>query len=113
MRRLLLVLAALSLAPDALADAAAPDGGSLKQDLAELEKTRQEFEQLSKQLEAESARLERETQEAAARRNLMFVAGGVGVLIAVVGFAAWLVRRHNLSAKESRRSREPSRDRDK
>ena len=97
MHKALLVLALIALAPPVLADAGAPDAGSLKQDLAELEQTRQEFEKLTKQLDAERARLERETQQAAARRNMMFTAGGVAVLIAVVGFAAWLVRRHKLT----------------
>ena len=110
-KAVLLALALVAFAPPIHADAS-PDAGSLKQDLAELEKTRQEFEKLSEQLDVERARLERETREAAARRDLMFTAGGVGVMVFVVGFVAWLVRRHTVSAKETRRSRGPSRDRD-
>ena len=86
------ILAIALISP--LASAQTPaDAGSVKQQLAEVERARKDLESVTEQLNAERARLEQVTEQAAARRRLMFTAGAVGVLVVVVGGVAWFARR--------------------
>jgi septal ring factor EnvC (AmiA/AmiB activator) len=69
------------------------DAGSVKQQLAEVERARKDLESVTDQLNAERARLEQEIEQAAARQRLMFTAGALGVLVVVVGGVVWFARR--------------------
>ena len=78
-------------------DAGAWGDASVQEQLAELEQTRKELEQLTQQLDEQRVELERGTERARSRRHLQFVAGGVGVLIVIVAGVAWLTRRRKKS----------------
>lgn len=84
-------LAGLTVA--ALAGAQTTSDAGIKEQLADLERTRRELETVTQKLNEERAKLEKETEQAAARRRLLFVAGGVGLIVVVAGGAAFVVRR--------------------
>ncbi len=67
------------------------DGG-LKQELAEVEQSRQELDSLSKQLDEQRAALERKTEEARARQNLITIVVGVVLLALLAAGVAWTIR---------------------
>jgi hypothetical protein len=81
-----------------LAGAQTPTDAGLKEQLADLERTRQELEAVTRTLNEERAKLERETEQAAARRRLLFVAGGVGLIVVVAGGVAFVVKRRRSDA---------------
>ncbi len=91
-RTVVLLLGALLLVSGAQAQQQESDA-SVKEQLANLERSRKELEAVTEQLNAERAKLEQQTEQAHARSRLMFVAGGVGVLVIAAGGVAWFARR--------------------
>jgi hypothetical protein len=85
--------ALLALSITALANAQTPTDAGLKEQLADLERSRQELESATKTLNEERAKLEQATEQAAARQRMLFVAGGVGLLVVVAGGIAYVARR--------------------
>jgi hypothetical protein len=84
--------AALLSAPALAQDGSLSDGGSLQQELAELERTRQQFDTLAKQLDEQRAVLERQTDAARAGQNRIFVVAAVVILVLVSGGVVWVAR---------------------
>jgi hypothetical protein len=91
-RRLALALLLVSVTGWATDGGGSPDGASLQQELAELERTRQEFDALAKQLDEQRAILEKQTEAARAGQNLIFVVGGVAIVVLIAGGLAWAAR---------------------
>jgi septal ring factor EnvC (AmiA/AmiB activator) len=100
-RGAVLASALLLLGPAALAEdaAGASDAGSLQQELAELERTRQEFDTLARQLDEQRAELERQHEAAKGRQHLIVAAVGMGVVALVAAGLSWSARARRRKAR--------------